>query len=274
VVTVQHPARRLAGIEQARGGGPNQRTIHYFETLAGDTSVGHSLAYCQAYEGLAGCRLPLRAEIIRGMALELERLANHTGDLGAICDDVGFLPTSAFCGRLRGDFLNATALLCGSRFGRGMVRPGGVGFDLDSDQVLQLRNRLEPALESVAGATSLMWETLSVQARLEETGIVSREDAIELGLVGVAARASGVDQDVRRDFPTGIFRFSQIPVSTSPTGDVFARAFVRALEIQRSGNFLLNKLNAMAPGAARVVIGEPAPRSLVVSMVEIQPLNQ
>src|SRR5207248_1956121 len=97
------------GVERQLLGGPNKRTIHYMETLSGDTSIGHATAYCQALEALAVCRVPARAQVIRGIALELERLANHTGDLGALAADVGYLPTASFCGRLRGEFLNATA---------------------------------------------------------------------------------------------------------------------------------------------------------------------
>ena len=98
------------GIERRLVGGPDKRTIHYMETLAGDTTIGHATAYCQAVEALAGREASLRAQALRAIALELERLANHTGDLGALAVDIGFLPTSAYCGRLRGDFLNTVRL--------------------------------------------------------------------------------------------------------------------------------------------------------------------
>ncbi len=219
------------GIERALVGGPDKRTLHYMESLAGDTSVGHCLAYCQAVEALAECRVPTRAQVLRGIALELERMANHTGDLGAFAQDVGFLPTSAFCGRLRGDFLNASALLCGSRFGHDMVRPGGVLWDLEPARAATMAERLRAALRDVHGAVDVLWNSLSAQSRFEDTGTVSRQDCEALGLVGVAARACGVARDVRQDFPAGIYRFSMIPVSTWDTGDVFARGYVRSLEI-------------------------------------------
>ncbi len=258
------------GAERTLVGGPHKRTIHTVETVAGDTSIGHATAYCQAVEALAGCDLPRRAEVLRGIALELERLANHSGDLGALAGDVGFLPTASFCGRLRGDFLNLTALICGSRFGRGLVRPGGVAFDVDATRAHLALERLEAAFRDVKNAAELLFNSASVQARFENTGTVSRETAIALGLVGPAARACGLPRDVRHEFPAGRFRFSRPPLATAPDGDVFARANVRWQEIQNSVSFIRDELAAISISDEALVAaaGPLQPNHLVVSLIE------
>jgi Ni,Fe-hydrogenase III large subunit len=256
------------GVERALLGGPDTRSIHYAETLAGDTTVGHATAYCEAQEALAGREAPPRAQAIRAIALELERAASHVGDLGALAGDVGFLPTASWCGRIRGDILNMTALICGSRFGRGLVRPGGVVFDLDQGMVGDLRSRLQSCARDAAGASELLWRSPSVVARFEGTGVLSERTALEIGLTGPAARACGIDRDVRRDLPSGIWRFSQVPVSTWRTGDVFARAYVRWLEVQRSFAFIEDQLEALPAGDIRVALPPLMRGAVAVSMGE------
>jgi Ni,Fe-hydrogenase III large subunit len=255
------------GVERALAGGPSPRTIHLVETAAGDTSIAHATAYCQNLEALSGCVLPPRAETVRGIALELERMANHVGDLGALAGDVAFLPTASYCGRLRGDLLNITALLCGSRFGRGVVRPGGVRFDLDDGRAAEVLRRLDAALRDIREAAELMFAAPSVQGRFEGTGALTRAQAVEIGLVGVAARACGLELDSRLDFPSGIYRFAQVPVSSWDTGDVFSRAWVRWLEVQRSAAFIREQLASMPAGDVRVASGPLAANSLAVAIV-------
>jgi len=161
------------GIEEALAGGPHRATLSQMETVAGDTTIGHATAHAMLLEALAGTEAPLRAQWLRALALELERLACHTGDLGALAGDVAFLPTSSACGKIRGDFLNLTALICGNRFGRGLVCPGGCKKDLEPERARQLFERLRAARADVAAAAEWMWEANSVRARFELTGTVS-----------------------------------------------------------------------------------------------------
>jgi Ni,Fe-hydrogenase III large subunit len=256
------------GVERSLIGGPDRRTIHIMETLAGDTSIGHATAYCQAIEALGGFQPSARSEVLRGIALELERIANHAGDLGALAGDVGFLPTLSYCGRIRGDVLNMTGLICGNRFGRGLVRPGGVGFDLDTEMVDDLRSRLDSIEKDLTVAIELLWNTSSVTARFEATGAISPETGNLLGLVGPVARACGIERDVRQDMPSGVFRFVQIHAVTWDSGDVLARAHVRWMEIQRSIGFIRTQLANLPNGKMRNGMVDPAPNRLVISLVE------
>lgn len=256
------------GVERAMIGGPNKRSLQYAQTLCGDTTIGHATAWCQILEALSGTQKSARAQSLRAIALELERLANHVGDLGAISGDVGFLPTASYCGRLRGEYLNMTAMLCGNRFGRDMLCPGGVQFDVDMDLIERLKNRLDISSKQTRQAVELLWNSPSVMARLEETGTLEQQTAVDLGLVGPMARACGLLRDARQNHPTGQFRFSHIPTATWNSGDVFARAFVRWLEVQRSSEFIAGQLDNLPPGEIRSPVGALGPCQIAVSMVE------
>jgi Ni,Fe-hydrogenase III large subunit len=148
------------------------------------------------------------------------------------------------------------------------VRPGGVGFDLEPERAAQALDRLEAAFRDVSNAVELLWSTPSVGARFEETGRVSTEVARELGIVGMAARASGLERDVRKTHPWGMYRFAHIPISTSASGDVYARAYVRWLEIQRSVAFVRQLLRELPKGPIRASCGAPRPDLFCVSLIE------
>jgi Ni,Fe-hydrogenase III large subunit len=256
------------GVEEALAGGPHRATLSQMETVAGDSTIAHATAHALVIEALSGSEAPLRAQWLRAVALELERLANHTGDLGALANDVAFLPTSAACGKIRGDFLNLTALVCGNRFGRGLVKPGGCRHDLDAVRADDLRRRLQVVMADVTQAASWLWDAASVRARFEGTGALSSEQAAEMGLVGPVARACGLVRDVRYDHPACWHRFAEVPVAVWPGGDVFARARVRWLEILRSGKFLEEQIAEPPDGNLSAEVGKVAGDSLAVALVE------
>jgi len=259
------------GIERALEGGPHPLGMKMAETAAGDSTAAHGWAWCRILEALAGAEVPPRSERVRGVALELERAANHTGDLGALAGDVGFLPTASFCGRIRGDWLNLTAEACGSRLGRDWLRPGGVRFDLDAERARCLAGRLERTWADTRDAVELMWGAASVLNRFEAAGAVDPVQARDIGLVGVAARACGIDQDVRRDHPFGPYLQHPVTPGLAESGNVHSRAWVRWLELAESHRFLRAALESLAgsePDPRPGPLPPLAPEHFCVSLVE------
>jgi Ni,Fe-hydrogenase III large subunit len=256
------------GVEDLLHRSSPTRRLLITESIAGDTAVGHALAYCTAVEALAGVEPPLRGQVLRGIALELERLANHVGDLGAMCNDVGYLPGASWLGRLRGDFLNLLADLSGNRFGRGLLRPGGVRFDLPSSQRRSWGEALASAEHDLVTVTELALGTPSVASRFEQAGVVPRELAEAIGLVGPAARASGCERDVRHDHPAGIYRFAHVPVAVASSGDVMGRALVRLVEARRSLTFVREQLEELPGGPISSPLTSMRSDRAVVSLVE------
>jgi Ni,Fe-hydrogenase III large subunit len=248
---------------------PPARRLVVAESLAGDSAVAHATAHLLAEEALAGVPVPPRAQALRAVALELERLANHAGDLGALAGDVGYLPGASFLGRLRGEFLNLTLSLCGNRTGRGLLAPGGVGFDADGSWIEGTLARLPVLQRDLADSADLLFGSASVQGRFEGAGVLRQEVAEALGMVGPAARASGCRRDVRQDHPAGYFRFAQVTPQVLAMGDVYARAMVRWLEMQQSLRFLEEHLSSLPPGEVRAEHEGPRhPGALAVGLAE------
>lgn len=254
----------------------NEVRLRLVECIAGDASIAHATAQCVLLERLLGPQLPPVSEQdqrVRRIGLELERLACHVGDLGAIAGDTGYLPTSAWNGRIRGDFLNLTAAICGNRFGREYLKPGGVNPDMPPDLCLSVLERLKAAGADAIGSCEVMFVSGSVRDRLQETGIVYPKAAMALGLVGVAARASGIPRDARFITPLSDLPLYDSALRTTTSGDVMARATIRFLETKDSLNLVNNDLEWLHNNATEQRPEPTAPvrfpaDMLVVSQVE------
>jgi Ni,Fe-hydrogenase III large subunit len=256
------------GVEALMRAGDLKRNVLLSESIAGDTSIGHSIAFCEVVEALSGSFLAPRAQAIRAVALELERVANHVGDLGALSIDAGFLPASAYMGRMRGDYLNLLLSLTGNRFGKGLCRPGGVLFDIDSAMADDFCKKLVRYKKDFDQVSELLFNEPSVMARFEGVGIVTAELAQKAGLVGPVARASQLERDVRIDHACGIWQFHHVPISLSATGDVYARALVRRQEVSRSLEFLLKIIPSLPKGDIFTKPEMMAKNSFALSLVE------
>ena len=241
------------------------------ESIAGDNSIAYAWGYCAAVEALAGIHLRPEVELVRGVALELERIAMHLVALTGLATDIAFLQGGASYGRLRTAIINATQRACGNRFGRGWLRPGGVRHALDDALRRDLLQTLEAFGKDFGEVNDLMLAARSVQSRFQGTGTVSTRAAMDLGLVGLAARASGVPADARRDLPGRLYSDHPIEVLTESGGDCWARMRLRMREIEESLRWLKRVIQTSDPGLATPTLerfGPLYPDTLCVTVRE------
>jgi Ni,Fe-hydrogenase III large subunit len=238
------------------------------ETVAGDTSIGHTWAYAQVLEACADVRLPLGVSWSRAVALELERIGMHLVGLAGLCTDIGFLPGGSTFGRLRTTIINSTMLVCGSRFGRGWVRPGGTRATLGPETRKTLLANLERFARDFETITAHFLKSGTVRHRLEGTGTLTAEIAAEIGLVGLASRSAGGNIDQRNCAEPAIYG-SCWKLCTMAEGDCLARARIRIEEIRVSVAWLRQALDVAPPMLSeRVTLSRLRAKRLVVSLVE------
>ncbi len=213
---------------------PIHRAVFLAESISGDSAFSHGTAFCQAIESAAGIGVPWRGRVMRTILLELERVYNHVGDIGAIATDVGFVVANAHAGRLRELAVRVNEALSGSRHLRGAVCIGGMRRDWSSAQRDTLREAVPVLQREFEDLVALVQSSDSTRDRLERTGILRPETARALGIVGVGGRASGLDLDVRRDHPYAAYGqyAPRVPVYTE--GDVLHRMQVRIDETRES----------------------------------------
>jgi len=239
------------------------------ETIAGDTSIGHTWAYCAAIENLADCELGLDVDVGRALALELERVAMHLAGLAGLCADIGLLQGATTYGRLRTTAINTTLRLCGSRFGRGALRPGGVQMRLSPELAREVAANVALLQRDLEPIDELFLSARTVQHRLRGVGTLTMTQAAELGIVGLAARASGVPIDIRGVTRTGAYRLLRIHPVVRVDGDCWSRARVRIDELGASlawvGAVLERYADWQQPLCA---VGVLAPNQLAIAVVE------
>jgi Ni,Fe-hydrogenase III large subunit/Ni,Fe-hydrogenase III component G len=227
--------------------------VELAERISGDTTIGHALAYCQAMEALAGTEVPMRASYLRVILLELERLYNHIADFGAIANDTGFPAAHAHCFRIRERLLRLNKRLTGNRLLRGGIVPGGVGHPLPPD--LDLAAELDRVLDDFTEIVEISLGNTMLMDRLEGAGQLSRQTAVDHGVLGYVARASGIDVDVRRDHPFAAYGGLQFTVPGFDSGDVYARTMVRVAEARESVNLIKQALPHSVSGPLVTALG-------------------
>jgi Ni,Fe-hydrogenase III large subunit/Ni,Fe-hydrogenase III component G len=247
---------------------PVSHGVRLAESISGDCAFGHATAFCHAVERAAGVEAPLRARFLRSICLELERLYNHLADIGAICTDVAFVTVNMHCMRLKERVLRINEELTGNRFLRGMACLGGVRFDFDVGQLKGLANLIAGLRLEFESVVELIEESSSTRDRLERTGVLRPEVARDLGIVGLAGRASGVDHDLRRDFPHAAYDSVTLKVPVYQAGDVLHRMQIRIDEVRASLALVEQFVSKLPSGPIRTELGELPANAVGLGYVE------
>ena len=247
---------------------PISRAVFLAESVSGDSAFSHGTAFCQAIELAAGIEVPTRAQFLRTILLELERIANHISDIGAITNDVGFVIANAHAGRVRELVLGLCESLTGSRVLRGMVAIGGVRRDWQQSQVEAIEKTLGTVEREFRELVAIVQSSNSTRERLEHTGILRPDKAKMLGIVGVGGRASGVDLDVRRDHPYEAYRHLLFRVPVYQEGDVRSRLIVRIDEVSESIQIIRTAVAHLPDGPHRATAQPIPPGRCALSAVE------
>jgi Ni,Fe-hydrogenase III large subunit/Ni,Fe-hydrogenase III component G len=227
--------------------------------ISGDTTVAHSLTYARAVEALTGTVLPDRAHWLRALFLERERIANHLGDLGAICNDVAFAVMLYQFHRLKEVVVRTNRELFGHRFLMDRIVPGGVTDDLDGAAIKILLDELSWLVREFERLVTIYDENSSFEDRVRDTGILRPEQARDLCVVGIVARASGLNLDCRIHHPFPPYDRIPVRVPVLISGDVHARAWVRVEEVRESIRLLREILRTLPEGKVFSPVGTPMP---------------
>jgi len=244
------------GIEKLFESATLLQAVKLAERISGDSSLAHALAFCQAIEALTKTTIPPRAAYLRVALLELERIYNHIADVGAICTDTGFAVANVHALRLREDLLRLNARLSGHRLLRDALLPGGVARDFRAEQINDVLASITRVIADFDQIVEIATTNGLVLDRLHGTGELNHQTARDMQVAGVAARASGIDEDVRRDHPFAAYAALPPRVIVRTEGDVWARLMVRVDEAREAARLIKAALEALPEGNLDVGILE------------------
>jgi Ni,Fe-hydrogenase III large subunit len=249
------------GVERLLAGSTIDEGARIAARISGDSTVAYSLAFARAVETALACHPPPRAVWLRGVMAELERVANHLGDVGAICNDAAFSMMHAECGILREETLRSCATAFGHRLMMDRIVPGGVAADLTSaghTAIVSLTRRLRRQFPELI---ELYDNTASLQDRTVGTGVVTPALAAEFAAPGYVGRASGRGFDARTSLAYEPYDVLPVDVAVRREGDVDARVWIRILEIQQSIGWLEAALASLPAGSTLLPIADASDTS-------------
>lgn len=217
------------------------------ESIAGDTAVGHATAYCELIEKLAGVEVSKSLRLERMIAIELERIAMHLADTGALATDIGFQLYQVACEALRTVTINTTQAWCGNRFGKSLIRPMGSNHPLTEAKIELIRKNITDVRRRYCELREDIHEAHTLLARFEQCGLVPKSEMERIGGVGQAARASGLKRDIRHTHPSGYYAEMEHNPIVKSEGDVMARLATRLDEVIQSADYIERLLSGYAP---------------------------
>jgi Ni,Fe-hydrogenase III large subunit len=242
------------GVEALMAGAPLDRAARLAGRISGDSTIAYAIAFARAVEAAIGIELPARAHWLRALMAELERIANHLGDIGAVCNDASFALMHAHCAVLRERVLRQCDSCFGHRLMMDAVVPGGVAGDLEPGGADTLRALVKVIRDSFPQLVELYDNTASLQDRTAGTGRLSSALAHQYGCGGFVGRASGRAFDARRDFPYPPYDDLPFEVPVLSDGDVNARLWIRIKEVEQSLGLIDRILDGMPPGDIAVAV--------------------
>lgn len=251
----------IAGVELGKAAQLAGRT-------SGDSTVAYAYAFSRAVEAALGMEIPSRAVWLRALMAELERLANHLGDIGAICNDAAFSLMLAHCGVLRERVLRAADVAFGHRLMRDRIIPGGVSVDLEDNGISALRGLVAEIRRRFPALVELYDNTASLQDRTVGTGRVVAKLARQYGAGGYVGRASGRDFDARRNLRYSPYDELAFDVPVFSEGDVNARIWIRIREVENSLSLVEQMLDRIPAGRVRIEVPENAEAREGMAVVE------